>query len=270
MQHYSNKGGNAVLNVVLIIAVLAATAAVLYPLYDYTFGRCVDYARPATCQGNLKELGTALALNRGDYDGLMPSSLLVSKSKTWNEDDYRRFATELGGFPPPANANRPTCMMLLYSHMKNKDTIWCPADSNRSSTTATQASYWYKAAIDRAWYGGQDSKGKWSCKKEEDFKFPANQVVFYERASWHWGDDGKGLSEGVALNAAFMDSHVKTIRLKGAGNPVGKSDPIAPGEPGWFNCRMQEHKQEDGTVTEPVRVVKGRYFDPSIYADVLD
>jgi prepilin-type processing-associated H-X9-DG protein len=240
-------------NAGIILLLVVATVALFYPAFLQT-----DRTYKPSCQRNLKELGLVLIMYSRDNDGVLPSSAVVG-SKSWNPKSYLRFATERGTVPVPEGIRADTWPMLLYPFMKNKDIVWCPNDPNDPNadpgfwrntfgskpaiTPNTKVSYWYKAAIDRGWFGGTDANGhRWACRKESDFDLPADQIVFYEHASWHWGQAEAGLSNGVSLNCAFMDGHVQAKRLSDAGNAVGKSDPLAPGEPGWFNAWNKQGK----------------------------
>lgn len=257
MNYNARRGGNAVINAVLILTVLAVTAAVIFPI----FARTHDNPRKPTCQSNMKELGTAIGLYYYDYDAMLPSSVLVSKSKTWNEGDYKHFSTQMGN-RGSTTGKADTAAALFLSYMKNKDILWCPSDPDKGR--GRSVSYWYKAAIDRAWYGGKDSNGSWSCKYEGDFEFPADQIIFYERDGWHWGGQGKGFINGVTLNATFMDGHVKNIRLESAAGVRGRYDPVAEGEPGWFNQKVVDAK---GNAVNPSVTKKAKWFDPRYYVD---
>lgn len=258
--------------------ILKRTLAILFSLsiigavyiYSQIPREAVHYA---SCHANIKEMGTALAIYCDDYHGAMPSSAVYG-GKTWDAGMYEHFATLHGVTPPPDNAKNPTLAMLLYPTTKNKDIIWCPSlfhkprnflgiplrDAELSPPTGPDAriSYYYKASIDRAWFGGHDAKGKWSCRLDSDYKSPNNQVVFYENTGRHWNDDGKGLSNGVTINVVFMDGHADARIIVDAGNPKGNSDPLAPGEPAWFNSNFIHNNL--GT---------GYFFDPRSECDDL-
>jgi hypothetical protein len=197
---------------------------------------------------------------------MLPSSA-INGVKQWNPNTYKQFATKLGVFPPQQSTNNYTWPMILYPYMKNKDIIWCPNEFRRKRSifgiqledrilprpTDPNAvvSYWYKAAIDAAWFGGPSGKGP-ECRKEGDFAFPADQIVFYEHAGWHWGDVAKGLSNGVTINCTYMDGHVQSKRIENSTNAPGQSDPLAPGEPGWFNCDYTNKTRQIGRAYGPL------------------
>src|SRR4051812_31316657 len=54
------------IELLVVIAIMAILAAILFPV----FAKAREAARAASCRSNLKQLGTALAMYRDDYDGI--------------------------------------------------------------------------------------------------------------------------------------------------------------------------------------------------------
>jgi prepilin-type processing-associated H-X9-DG protein len=190
-----------------------------------------------TCQDNLKRLGIAVLMYAGDWDGAMPSSCLYGHSSAWNTDDFVGFASERGTLPPPSGATQLTWPMVLYPYIRSDRVLWCPLDEGKSRNPSARVSYYWKAAVDRAWYGNA-SVG--AFRKQEDFNYPGDQIVIYERNGWHGPGRNRGLTDGVAINCAYMDGHVglRTIRDSGYGRreiPAGPLPMSGVGEPAWFN-----------------------------------
>jgi len=57
--------GFTLIELLVVIAIIAILAAILFPV----FAQAREKARTASCQSNLKQIGTALAMYRQDYDG---------------------------------------------------------------------------------------------------------------------------------------------------------------------------------------------------------
>ena len=247
--------------VLLVLAALAVMVVVSLPLF-----RGVDEGsgRKAVCQSNLKWLAMSLVMYWEDYDTTLPSSFLYGRSKTWNEKDFTRFAKERGTLPAASRARAYSWPMLFYFYMKNKDIIWCPSDPGRSDDPSARVSYYWKAAVDAAWYGGPKGTGP-KCQKEGDFDFPADQIIFYEHNGWHWGDAAKGLVDGVTINCAFLDGHVQVKRIRESGYTAAENPPeplpkSGVGEPAWFNYKFGSRAPQFS---------KDQNWNPKVWGDNL-
>jgi len=62
------RRGFTLIELLVVIAIIAILAAILFPV----FARAREAARQTSCRSNLKQIGTALMMYRGDYDELMP------------------------------------------------------------------------------------------------------------------------------------------------------------------------------------------------------
>ncbi len=224
--------------------------------------KCDDPA--ATCQDNLRRLATVVLIYANDWDEAMPSSYLYGRSDTWNTDDFVRFACERGKFPPPEGGAQLSWPMVFYFHLGRSDrALWCPSDAGRSRDPSARVSYYWKAAVDAAWYGGPDGAGP-EARYLNDYMFPADQVVFYERNGWHKGR-GRGLADGAIINCAFMDGHVSSKMIQDSGycrgeRPAGPLPSSGVGEPAWFNYSFGAETPERN---------KGGNWDPTIWGDAL-
>jgi prepilin-type N-terminal cleavage/methylation domain-containing protein len=227
----ARKKGFTLIELLVVIAIIAILAAILFPV----FARAREQARKSNCQNNLKSCAVALQLYWGDYDGTLPSSAIAYGTGTVPATNamgtqLTDFTTKLGTVPPPDNTVLTTWPQILYGHMKNKDILFCPSDSaTPSDGAAAKVSYWYKTAADVAWYAG--------AKKEGNFTYNSDQICFYEYKAWHFGGDK--MQNTAQINAAYMDSHVKTITIKDCSASEGSNADWSPttgtGEPNYYN-----------------------------------
>lgn len=255
--HYGKRYGFTIWEALFIVFIILIVAAVIFPIFARTG---YHEGGGSNCQNNLKSLAVALLLYMEDNDNQMPSSALVNHSKKWNRKDFLKFTSETGELP---SKSRPqTYAQVLYDHMKNKDILFCPSDPAYEGTGDRPVSYWWKLAVDKAWYGEGCKK---VCRNEADFAYNADQIVLYERKGWHF-QELDGLKNGVQINVAYMDSHVRTICLCNSGdNPINTPAPKA-GEPAYFNCEYAA----DGVTHKPLPEGKpAGYVDPSRYWDKL-
>src|SRR4051794_23044778 len=58
------------IELLVVIAIIAILAAILFPV----FAQAREKARQATCQSNLKQIGTAFSLYLQDYDETFPNT----------------------------------------------------------------------------------------------------------------------------------------------------------------------------------------------------
>jgi prepilin-type processing-associated H-X9-DG protein len=231
-----------------------------------------EAARKASCQDNLKSIGSALLYYCEDYDDQLPSSYLFNHSKSWNKGDFVKFASMRGTLPSdapdyvndgterkpkrPGGGKYQTWTKLLFPYLRYPDAIWCPGDHNdyHNSARAT-VSYFYKAAMDRAWYAG--------CKRGNDYLYPADQICFYEGRGWHDRRTRGDMRNGVHINCVYLDGHVRTVVIRNSTLHVKGNKKPSPlqnkGEPAWYNCN-----------TETKTLSTGQHWDPAVWCDSLE
>lgn len=231
---------------------------VLFPVYARYRER--RYIRYPSCQSNLRECAIAFHMYCYDYDGYLPSSALVSGTKAWNQADFEKFASEAGALNS-APARKRTWSQVLYGSMKDKDIMFCPYDPAVSPKVGGKVSYWWKLAIDKAWYGERCVK---PCRKQSDFAYSADQVFLYERAGFHFGAS-EGLKNDVRINVAYLDSHVKSVSLVNSSKRWITS-PLGSGEPAYFNF---DNKKPKTATNPPPPDELADHVDPGRYSDVL-
>ncbi len=77
------RRGFTLIELLVVIAIIAILAAILFPV----FGRAREAARKTSCASNLKQIGTALAMYRGDFDELNPLNAFGDGSGTYTMPD---------------------------------------------------------------------------------------------------------------------------------------------------------------------------------------
>ncbi len=123
------------IELLVVIAIITILAAILFPV----FARARETARATTCRSNLKQIGTALALYRDDYDGVnvryrlcpdlagdpfcsrvSPPSTITGPNDTW----WAPQDSVLPWTVAPQNINRPG---MLQPYVKNFAVFRCPS-----------------------------------------------------------------------------------------------------------------------------------------------
>jgi len=243
------RKGFTLIELLVVIAIIAILAAILFPV----FARAREAARKSSCQNNMKQLGIAVQSYLNDYDAMLPSSFLWGGSGTWNTGNFQAFAMYKGNLPPGTNDTYFSWPMLLYNYMKNKDIIFCPSDPGDRTAATAAVSYYWKAAIDCAWYGGPQGTGT-VARKEGDFEFPADQIIFWEHNGWHWGQSSLGATNNVTINVTFLDGHVASKRIRESGYTAAQNPPppyVQQGEPAWFNYNYNTNAYNYGANYDP-------------------
>lgn len=246
-----------------VITPIIVIAVILFIIKLFTPVIFIDRicSRKLTCLNNLKQCAQALKMYSDDYEGKLPSSYFVNRSKSWNRSDFLTFATKCGKFPPDGKSRLMTWSQILYYNMKNKEVMFCPSDASEKSDPDVQTSYWYKLANDKAWYGVGCPKPR---QLMNDYGYESDQIAFYERWPWHFGGE-RGLKRGEYTNAVFMDTHVETITISHAtsGDPINCAA-NSDGEPMYYNCAVNRKTGYVKTQPGPAKLTDPTYCYDSL------
>ena len=98
------RKGFTLIELLVVIAIIAILAAIMFPV----FGRARENARRANCQSNLKQLGTAFAMEAQDND------------ERWNASIYRTFG----------NYNDAMGTVGLTQYIRERKVFICPNVTN--------------------------------------------------------------------------------------------------------------------------------------------
>src|SRR5438067_2038436 len=107
------RKGFTLIELLVVIAIVAILAAILFPV----FARAREAARKTSCQSNLRQLGTALAMYTQDYEGCYPLHYTLPPSFTSG-----------GYWFGPLNAGVvDSPQALLYPYTLNPQLQLCPS-----------------------------------------------------------------------------------------------------------------------------------------------
>lgn len=234
----ASRRGFTLIELLVVIAIIAILAAILFPV----FARAREAARKTSCSSNLKQIGTAMMMYRGDYDEQMPLALFGDGSATFTMPDNVSTGNFLGWHH------------VLHPYVKNFGIFNCP--SNRFAGTGTytgQASFNFGYGMNPATSGIADAFAN----------RPADLIAFADARGYlvrpNPGDgsvtpDTTDCAPLVTVpmnqlhneqaNVGYFDGHVKSIKVQsvyqaggwnwngGCTNPFnGKQENWDPGAP---------------------------------------
>jgi len=162
----NTKKGFTLIELLVVIAIIAILAAILFPV----FARTKEKARQAACSNNIKQLATAFAMYRTDYDGKMPRMAYLP----WNSNKAVRW------------------IHAIYPSVNNMQIFECPsnevardlADPSRPypACDLPETSYLYSlgcVADNRAL-----GTGGWVIFGETEVKDASNTIILMD--GWYW------------------------------------------------------------------------------------
>ncbi len=173
---FFRRSGFTLIELLVVIAIIAILAAILFPV----FAQAKEAAKKSSCLSNLRQLGTAFLIYRGDSDDLWP--------------DRRDLKTSLpGGWKPwttwPTSDPRAGWAAILLDPYVKNNQIWsCPSVQGKMSAI-TQVNQSLDAAagstvtrfwlwrFDRPTYGLEEFWGKSDEQLLPDLQAAADPLV---------------------------------------------------------------------------------------------
>jgi prepilin-type N-terminal cleavage/methylation domain-containing protein/prepilin-type processing-associated H-X9-DG protein len=196
------------IELLVVIAIIAILAAILFPV----FAQAREQARKTTCLSNLKQLGVAMGMYAGDYDGVNVSCWLALP----------------GGSAPVVDAtNVPvTWDRLIWPYNKSAGTYSCPSDSGSTKAIVPEMglvkrSYCYVGSVGGGWCPWTPPRSLAAIPE------PAGTISLVERdncggtpygptkAEWWWCTitDSEGETawrHSDHANVLYVDGHVRS------------------------------------------------------------
>jgi prepilin-type N-terminal cleavage/methylation domain-containing protein/prepilin-type processing-associated H-X9-DG protein len=203
-----NRRGFTLIELLVVIAIIAILAAILFPV----FAQAREAARKASCQSNLKQIGTAVAMYTQDYDGTYPF---------------------VRGTVPGTAANPfYDWRMLIQPYAKNVGILKCPSNITNPGLYNGDCNTVVPAQQIYASYGWATVNGNACCANgfsyatptggpsEAQLQAPASLIMVGESRStctdlceWCAGSAGPGISgHSGTSNFLFADYHVKAMK----------------------------------------------------------
>jgi prepilin-type N-terminal cleavage/methylation domain-containing protein len=108
----SKRRGFTLIELLVVIAIIAILAAILFPV----FAQAREQARKSACLSNTKQMGTALAMYRQDYDSAGPFA-------GWEAGPRGQFNTN-----DPTSKFHEDWQFTLQPYVKNAMVFHCPSD----------------------------------------------------------------------------------------------------------------------------------------------
>lgn len=133
----NHKRGFTLIELLVVIAIIAILAAILFPV----FAKARDRAQDSTCLSNLKQLGTAVNIYAGDYEGKVYPQI------------YNEYWGMPAGIAPPKTATfTPVFWADAYAPYtgNSHDIFRCPFDGaalKKNSNPGYDISYHYGPTI---------------------------------------------------------------------------------------------------------------------------
>lgn len=226
-----HRKGFTLIELLVVIAIIAILAAILFPVYAKTR----EKARQTACTSNLKQLATAFALYRQDYDGRLPFMAYYANS------------TQTG-----TNTFIVRWIQAIYSSVNNNDIFDCPSqpvatdptDPTRPSSQAPmpETAYLYTLGAVQAFYNVMYTETDLKRSSETILLTDGWYASGFQASAWnfpmlYWAADPVALSALISgnvnatnawfcdpgliqqvhrhnenVNVAYYDGHVKQIK----------------------------------------------------------
>jgi prepilin-type N-terminal cleavage/methylation domain-containing protein/prepilin-type processing-associated H-X9-DG protein len=159
------RRGFTLIELLVVIAIIAILAAILFPV----FARAREKARQASCQSNEKQIGTAMAMYRTDYD---ETNVRHQSGPCSGGSPCGGPVGDIDSLPPgaPGPAGNISWRGAMQPYIKNWQLFICPSARTLNGSTRTQLTgcnpaalgYWLvgsnvPSASSPNWFGQSDA-----------------------------------------------------------------------------------------------------------------
>jgi prepilin-type N-terminal cleavage/methylation domain-containing protein len=126
MQTKTQRSAFTLIELLLVIALIALLAALLFPVFGTLRGK----ARESTCLSNLHQIGIAITMYGQDYDELYPYALDPINKYTPQEFDDPEVAASIPYLPLLSE--------ILQPYVRSREVFHCPSDVGFQITDFSQ------------------------------------------------------------------------------------------------------------------------------------
>ncbi len=195
--------GFTLIELLVVMAIIAILASILMPV----LARARESARKASCQSNLRQIGSAIAMYIQDYDETFPKGVNSPDSEVWGQPFY----------PYVRNANVFRCPSLPQNHAQEYDRPTALGIRLVELGYGWNAGTSYGLATDGMgyWYGdGAPWVGLAMIPAPADTMVVGDLMPHAGNWNWAYWDDSYNVRAPAIVhngggNYLFVDGHVK-------------------------------------------------------------